>query len=143
METSFESESCSVFLLCSISLLVSVKDMMCIEVLHLHITIDKQIWLIERQSPKSNFIDRFTNLLRILSITDLVICSHVYDMYYLSVCITMHIYKVQMIKNKFSPPSSMILYRILNSEIVSFPERSIINHILKVFSERQKIVHPL
>jgi hypothetical protein len=73
-------------------------------------------------------------------------CSHVYDMYYLSVCIRMHIYEVQIIikkKNKCSPRSSMILYRILNSEIVSFPERSIMNHILKVFSERQKIEHPL
>ena len=111
--------------------------------LPLHILINKQIWFIERQSSKSNFIDQFTNSLRILSITDLVICSHVYDMYYLSVCIRMHIYKVQMIKNKFSPPYIMIIYRILNSEIVSFPERSIMNHILKVFSERQKIEHPL
>ena len=111
--------------------------------LHLHITINKQIWFIERQSSKSNFIDQFTNSLHILSIADLVNCSHVYDMYYFSVCIRMHIYKVQIIKNKCSPPSSMIPYRILNSNSVSFPEKSLINHILKVFSERQKFEDPL
>ena len=48
-ETSFESESWIISLLCSIRLLVSVKDMMCIGVLHLH----KQIWFIEVQSPTS------------------------------------------------------------------------------------------